>query len=78
MPFPIPLEPSQADQQPLIVLVNRILTLTKTDDYPQNPQKQAKVKILEEEIDQLVYKLYDLTTEEIEIVEGKNPNDRNK
>ncbi|GAI96587.1 unnamed protein product [marine sediment metagenome] len=38
------------------------------EDYPQNHQKQAKVKALEAEIDQLVYKLYDLTPEEIKIV----------
>jgi len=37
----------------------------------QNPDKQAKVRDLEKHIDQLVYKLYDLTEEEIEIVEGK-------
>ena len=40
--------------------------------YLKNPQKQSQVKTLEKEIDQLVYKLYDLTPEEIEIVEGFN------
>ena len=54
--------------------VDRILSITKDDNYLQNPKKQAKVKTLEEEIDQLVYKLYDLTPEEIKIVEGKNEN----
>ena len=34
--------------------------------------KQAKVKELETEIDQMVYKLYALTQEEIEIVEGRS------
>jgi hypothetical protein len=61
-------------QQPFIALVEKILSLTQSDDYLQNPQKQAKVKVLEAEIDQLVYKLYDLTTEEIKIVEGENEN----
>ena len=70
MPFPIPSELSQADYQPFITLVNRILAITKAEDYLKNPQKQAKVKSLEAEIDQLVYKLYDLTPEEIKIVEG--------
>jgi hypothetical protein len=37
-----------------------------------HPQKQARVKTLENQIDQLVYKLYDLTPEEIQIVEGFN------
>ena len=41
-------------------------------DYPGNPQKQTRVKTLEKQIDQLVYKLYDLTPEEIQIVEGFN------
>jgi len=41
-------------------------------DYVQSPDKQAKVRNLEKQIDQMVYKLYDLTPEEIAIVEGKN------
>ena len=48
---------------------NQILSITKDDDYLENPDKQAKVKKLEKEIDQLVYKLYELTPEEIKIVE---------
>ncbi|OGH07763.1 MAG: hypothetical protein A2W22_02705 [Candidatus Levybacteria bacterium RBG_16_35_11] len=49
--------------------VDRILSITKDEDYLQNPEKQAKVKELEQEIDQLVYNLYSLTEEEIRIVE---------
>jgi hypothetical protein len=37
----------------------------------QNPDKQAKVHNLKKQIDRLVYKLYDLTPEEIAIVEEK-------
>ncbi|HOM27721.1 MAG TPA: class I SAM-dependent DNA methyltransferase, partial [bacterium] len=51
-------------------LANQILSLTQSPDYLSNPQKQAKVKELEREIDQLVYKLYNLTEGEIEIIEG--------
>jgi len=58
-------------QKPFINLVDKILTVTKDDDYLQNTQKQAKVKSLEREIDQMVYQLYGLTEEEIAIVEGK-------
>ncbi len=36
-----------------------------------DPQKQAQVKDLEKQIDQLVYDLYDLTEEEIVIIEGE-------
>jgi hypothetical protein len=56
-------------QQPFIDLVNQILNITKDDDYLQNSNKQNKVKELEHQIDQLVYRLYDLTEEEIKIIE---------
>jgi hypothetical protein len=32
--------------------------------------EQAKVKELEKEIDKLIYKLYNLTEEEVRIIEG--------
>ncbi len=57
-------------QEPMISLVNKILVLTKDDDYLANSTKQVKVKDYERQINQLVYKLYNLTPEEIEIVEG--------
>jgi hypothetical protein len=38
-----------------------------------NPAKQAKVREYEKQIDQLVYRLYGLTPEEIQIVEQSNP-----
>ena len=65
---------STTEQKPFADLVNQILSITQSSDYLQNPQKQAKVKSLEEEIDQLVFKLYNLTPEEIKIVEGKHEN----
>jgi len=64
----------QRDQKSFISIVDRILSITKYEDYLQSPQKQAKVKALEAEIDHLVYKLYNLTPEEIKIVEGRNEN----
>jgi len=60
----------KTQQKPFIKLVDRILSITKSKDYLNNPDKQAKVKRLEKEIDALVYKLYELTPEEIKIVEG--------
>ena len=53
-------------------LSRRILVITESDDYQNNETKQAKVKELEKQIDLMVYKLYDLTDEEIKIVEGEN------
>jgi len=46
------------------------IDLTQFPDYEINKEKQEKVKELEKEIDQLVYKLYGLTEEEIKIIEG--------
>jgi len=38
-------------------LVNKILTITKDDDYLSNTDKQAQVKELERQIDQMVYEV---------------------
>jgi adenine-specific DNA-methyltransferase len=63
-------KPSNQEQQSIVPLVDQILVTTKGDDYLDNPTKQAKVKTLEHQIDQLVYALYGLTSEEIAVVEG--------
>jgi len=54
------------------LLVDQILTITKDEDYLNNLDKQKKVKRLEKEIDRLVYELYELTPEEVKIVEEFN------
>ena len=66
--IPIP-NISESKQKPFVDRVNKILSLTQSEDYLETPQKQAKVKEYERQIDQLVYKLYGLTEEEIKIVE---------
>ncbi len=53
-------------------LANKIIHITYSDDYFDNPDQQAKVKTFKKEIDQMVYKLYDLNPEEINIVENFN------
>lgn len=63
---------SEIEKKTFIELVDKILALTETADYLENESKQAQVREYERQIDQLVYKLYDLTPEEIEIVEGKS------
>ena len=55
-------------------LVEKVFSITKDEDYLKSTQKQVQVKVLEREIDQLVYKLYGLTPEDIKIVEGENEN----
>jgi adenine-specific DNA-methyltransferase len=67
--IPIKIIP-EPEQKPFIDLVNQILSLIQSPDYETDQTKQAKVKKLEKEIDKLVYKLYDLTEEEIRIIEG--------
>jgi hypothetical protein len=61
----IPVNRISAEQQkPFEHLVNKILTLKKADN-------RADTTGLEREIDRLVYQLYELTADEIAIVEGK-------
>ena len=60
--IPIPIATS-AQQKPIINLVNYILAAKK-----KNPT--ADTSKLEDEIDDLIYKLYGLTSEEIDIVKG--------
>jgi hypothetical protein len=57
-------------QKPFVDLIDQILTITRFADYLTNPEKQTKVKEYEKQIDQLIYKLYGLTENEINIVEN--------
>jgi hypothetical protein len=69
----LPLPPITKETQPLadqiVQKVQEILTLTQSPDFETSQEKQQKVKELEREIDQLVYKLYGLTEEEIRTIE---------
>ena len=55
---------SDKKQQSFITLVDQILATKKKDP-------NADISALERQIDEMVYKLYDLTPEEIAIVERK-------
>ncbi|MBQ7882222.1 MAG: hypothetical protein IJ312_05880 [Treponema sp.] len=61
--FPIPKTNSE-EQKTIIDLVDKILATKKADTTSDTSE-------LEHEIDELVYKLYGLTDEEIAIVEGR-------
>lgn len=63
--FPIP----KSKHNEILLIVDKILAITQTDDYLSNKDKQNRVKAYQDEIDQMVYKLYGLTEEEIKIVE---------
>lgn len=68
--FPIP-NITIGQQKPIEKKVSEILSLTNNGDYLDKPDKQAQVSALERQINELVYALYGLAPEEIEIVEGK-------
>ncbi len=59
-----------SEQAPFIEIVDKILAITKSSDYLENSVKQKQVKEYEGRIDRMIYKLYELTPEEIEIVEN--------
>jgi len=70
--LPIP-KISESEQKPFIELVDKILSITQREDYipAGNSEDNKKVKKYEEEIDQLVYQLYELTNEEIKLVNSE-------
>ena len=63
--LPLVLNTTHEQEEKVIVLVDRILAAKKADPA-------ADTSALEAEIDQLVYKLYGLTDEEIAVVEGRD------
>ena len=63
---------SKLDQESYILLFDKILMETKSNEYLINEVKRKKVEEYENQIDQMVYELYDLTPKEIEIVENSN------
>ncbi len=60
--FPIP--NSNTEQE------NKIIHIVEKINAAKNANSSADTSALEEEIDNLVYKLYELTDEEISIIEG--------
>ena len=68
--------PKIKNQKSLTEQVKNLLTLHKNlSGIPENSEKWSNLKReiekLKDEIDQMVYELYELTAEEIKIVEGK-------
>lgn len=70
IPIPKYVMETPNQQRRFIDVVDKILTITKEEGYLTNSTKQAKVKEYERQIDQMVYQLYDLTPEEIAVIEG--------
>ncbi len=65
----------KADHDQMVNLVNQMLELNKNFAEANLPQKKTvlarQIEATDRQIDQLVYQLYDLTEEEIKIVEGE-------
>lgn len=59
-----------AQQEPFVEIINKILLITKTDDYLVNTSKNKQVEAYAKQIDQMVYELYNLTTEEINNIQN--------
>ena len=70
IPIPKNIIEDKNQQKPFMEIVDKILPITKSSDYLENPTKKEEVKEYEKQIDQMVYKLYDLTAGEIKIVEN--------
>ena len=68
----IPLIQPSESKQHVVDIMNKILSVIRPSpsDYLQNPNKQAKVREYEKQIDQLVYQLYSLTPKEIKTVDN--------
>lgn len=62
---------SPVEQKQFIDLVGKIINITKDKDYFKNHVNQTKVREYEKQINRLIYKHYNLTPEEIKIVEGE-------
>lgn len=53
----------------ICIVVDKILEITQSEDYLENKEKQELVKEYEKQIDIMVYKLYDLTYQEVLIID---------
>jgi hypothetical protein len=71
--IPVP-KSTISKQKSLIKVVDKILVITKSEDYLENQTKQVKVKEYEKQINQMIYKLYNLTPEEVKIIEENSKN----
>jgi len=72
----IPIKKTSENEQRLFMeIVDKILSITSSDDYSTNSSKQDRIRECEYQIDKMVYKLYGLTKEEIKIAGSFNKSD---
>jgi len=66
----VPIKSTPYNEQHIFIsFVDKIISITQSDDYMASDTKQSKVEEYERQIDQRVYKLYNLKSNEIDIVE---------
>lgn len=72
-PFPIP-EPDKETESKLVNLVDNIIELNKKLSSEKNPNTiemlNTRIQAVDKAIDKIVYSLYNLTDEEIRVIEG--------
>lgn len=67
----LPIKEITDDRKEIFIkLAEKIITLTKCEDYIENNFKHNQVREYEKEIDQVVYQLYNLTKKEIKLIES--------
>ncbi len=64
-------KPNQDEEDKIVAIVDKIYEITNSEDYVGNKEKQEAVKEYEKQIDILVYKFYDLTYQEVLIIDKK-------
>lgn len=62
-------KPNQDEEDKIVAIVDKIYEITNSEDYVGNKEKQDAVKEYEKQIDIMVYKLYDLTYQEVLIID---------
>jgi len=67
--FPIP-RIDKREQKSFDEVADKVFSLTQSADYLTNASKESKAKSYEDQIDEMVYKLYGLSKEDIRVIEG--------
>jgi len=60
------------DQKSFVEIVDKILQITKTNGYLDNLSKISEVRDYLKQIDRMIYKLYELSPGEIDMIEGSD------
>ena len=62
-------KPNKYEEDKMVAIVDKVYEITNSEDYLGNKEKQDAVKEYEKQIDIMVYKLYDLTYQEVKVID---------